>query len=86
VFCWPNLASSWNQMSTLLSPMWPGILRIVSILNFFKIVLDLLGLTRVLGAWCYPREAHVIKQIVDRVWVVVFIKLFHDISMNISTC
>ena len=85
VFCWPNLASSWNQTSTLSSPIWPGILRIVAILNFFKIVLDLLGLARVLRAWSYPREAHVIKQIVDRIWMVVLAKLFDDISMNIST-
>ena len=85
VFCWPNLASSWNQTSTLSRPMWPGILRIVSILNFFKIVLDLLGLTRVLRAWSYPRKTHMVEQIVDRIWVVVFAKFINDISMNIVT-
>ena len=85
VFCWPNLASSWNQTSTHSKAICPGILRIVSILNFFKIVLDWLGLTRVLGAWSYPRKAHMVEQVVDRIWVVVFAKFINDISMNIIT-
>ena len=44
VFCWPNLASSWNQASTLYSPILSG----AFLFWFFKIILDFLWF---FGVW-----------------------------------
>ena len=57
VFCWPNLASSWNHTSTRSSAIWPGMLRIVSSWKFFKSVLSRLRLFRMARASGYPGES-----------------------------
>lgn len=53
--------------------------------EFFQIVLGLLGLRRGVGSRCYPRKAHMIEQIIDGVRVIMFAKFFEDIGMNIAT-
>ncbi len=38
-----------------------------------------------IGARGYPREAHVLEQVIDRIRVAVLAKLFHDISVDGGT-